>query len=142
VTRCAIVVAAALASALVVAFPASAAAPNYIMVSGHGLAKPVLLADWSENLELLVAVANAPRARGAVRGLSRRPRLNVAEFWNWSHLPRPTRPSQANQHGSFYPAHGSRPAVIVIMVEGTNVARLAPPKVIRIFRKHGVPSRL
>jgi hypothetical protein len=139
----AIAASAALVAALVVASSASAAAPNYIMVTGHGLARPVLLANWSENLRLLVAVANAPRAKGAaVRGLSRRPRFDLAEFWNWSYLPRPTRPSEANQHGMFYPAHGGRPPVIVITVDGTNVPRLLPAAVLQIFRRHGVPTRL
>jgi hypothetical protein len=142
VRRAAIVVCAALTAALVVAASASAAAPNYILVSGHGLARPVLLADWSENGELLSAAASAPRAKGvAMRGLSRRPRFDLAEFWNWSYLPRPTNPSKASQHGTFYPAHRGRPALIVITVEGTKVPRVVPAKVLQIFRAHGIPTR-
>jgi hypothetical protein len=141
VVRSAIVVCAVVASALVVAASASAAAPNYIVVSGHGLARSTLLADWNENLELLVAVGNAPRAKGAaVRGLNLRARFDLAEFWNWSYLPRPTNPSKSTQHGIFYPAHARRPAVIT--VDGTKVPRLVPTKVLQIFQAHGVPTRL
>jgi hypothetical protein len=136
-------VAGALAVALVLAPTAGAAAPNYILVSGPGLARPVLLANWNENLVLLSAVAGAPRAKGAaVRGLARRPRLDLAEFWGWAGRPRPTRPSQANQHGWFYPAHGARRPLIEIMVDGIRVPRLVPAKVLRIFTRHGVPTRL
>ena len=134
---------AAFVSALVVVSSASAAAPNYIIVSGHALTRPVLLGDWSENLQVLVAIANAPRARGdASQGLRSRPSFDLAEFWNWSNLPRPTRPSQANQHGRFYPAHGGRPAVILLTVDGTTFPRLVPPSVLQIFRRHHVPLRL
>jgi hypothetical protein len=143
VVRRALVLTAGFASTLAVASSAWGAAPNYIMVSGHDLARPVLLANWNENLELLLSVANAPRASKAVaRGLSRRARLDLAEFWDWSYLPPPKKPGQANQHGTFYPAHGAQPAVILITVDGTKLPRLVPAKALRIFRRHGVPVRL
>jgi hypothetical protein len=134
--------AAAATVGLVLAAPAQAAAPNYILVSGQGLTRPVLLADWSQNAKLLLAVANAPRAReDAVAGLSLRSRLDLAEFWAWSGRPRPTSPAQASQHGSFYPAHGSKPAVIVLTVQGIKVPRLAPTFVLTVFWQHGIPTR-
>jgi hypothetical protein len=137
------VVAAVSALALVLALPAEAAAPNYILVSGPQLAQPILLGDWNENLRLLSSVANAPRARGAaVRGLARRPRLDLAEFWGYSLPSPPTRPSDATQHGWLYPAHRSRPAVVVLMVDGSKVPRLVPVQARRIFARHGVPLRL
>jgi len=71
--------AAATAVGFVLAAPAQAAAPNYILVSGRGLSHPVLLSDWQDNLKLLLAVANAPRAPGpTVAGLSTRPRFDAA----------------------------------------------------------------
>ena len=51
-------------SAAVVAAPAGAAAPRYILVTGPGLARPVLLRDWDENLRFLVALLPARRVRG------------------------------------------------------------------------------
>ena len=132
----------AVVAALALSGPASAAAPNYILVSGPGLSRPILLGDWKENLDLLAAVANAPRARGAsVRGLASRPRFDLAEFWGWSGNARPTRPRDANQHGTFYPARGSKPAVVVLMVDGSRVPRLAPTAALRILARHGVPTR-
>ncbi len=137
------VLAVTVAALLGLASRAQAAAPNYILVSGPGLARPILLANWNENLELLLAVANAPTAsRVAVRGLAHRPRLDVAEFWGWSGRPRPSTPRQANQHGQFYPARRSRPAVIVLTASGITVPRLATAHLLEILAGHGVPTRL
>lgn len=133
----------ALAIALVLASPIQAAAPNYILVSGPGLNHPILLGNWDENLALLSALVNAPRARGsAVRGLAHRPRFDLAEFWGWSKSQPPKRPSEANQHGSFYPAHASKPPVIVLMVNGYDFSRLVPKAVLQILARHHVPLRL
>jgi hypothetical protein len=56
-------------------------------------------------------------------------------------LPRPTRPSQANQHGWFYPAHHGQPAVIAVTIEGAMEPRLALPRALAIFKRHGIPIR-
>jgi len=131
------------AIALALAAPASAAAPNYILVSGPTLAHPILLGNWSENLRLLVAVGDSPRARGtAISHLSARPRLDLAEFWAWGTRPPPTNPARASQHGSYYPARGARPAVIVLMVSGVDVPRRLSSRVRSIFLRHGVPLRV
>jgi hypothetical protein len=134
---------AALATALVLAPPVHAAAPNYILVSGPGLKRPILLGDWGENLALLSALVDAPMAKGtAVRGLPRRPRFDLAEFWGWGGNPRPARPSEANQHGWFYPAYNSKPPVIVLMVNGYRFPRLVPTTVLKILARHHVPLRV
>ena len=134
---------AALAAALVLASPVHAAAPNYILVSGPGLRGPILMDDWSENAALLSALVNAARAkRSVVIGLARRPRFDLAEFWGWGGRPRPTRPSQANQHGWFYPKHRSKPPVIVVTVNGEKVPRLVPTTVLEILGRHHVPLSL
>jgi hypothetical protein len=77
-----------------------------------------------------------------VHHLARRSRFDLAEFWGWGALPRPTRPGQANQHGWLYPARGSKPAVIVLMVNGLKVPRLLPTRVHEILARHHVPLRL
>lgn len=74
--------------------------------------------------------------------LAQRPRFQLAEFWGWSDRPQPTRPSQANQYGWFYPAHRRQPAVIKLMVDGAMVPRLAPPRALSIFARHRIPIRL
>jgi hypothetical protein len=133
---------AALAAVLALAPPVYAAAPNYILVSGPGLKRPIILGNWGENRALLSALVNAPRAKGGVvLALARRPRFDLAEFWGWGSLPRPTRPSQANQHGWFYPAHGSKPPVIVLMVNGYRFPLFVPTPVIEILARHHVPLR-
>jgi len=135
-------VGAVVAAAVVLAAPAHASEPNYILVSGPGLAHPVLLDERSENLKLLVAIGEGPRAkRAALRGLARRPRFDLAEFWNWNFLPAPTDPRQATQHGLFYPAHGRKPAIFKVMVRGTRVARIASAQALEILASHGIPTR-
>jgi hypothetical protein len=134
---------AAVSVAVILASSAQAAAPNYILVSGPRLAHPVLLADWSENLALLSALVDAPRAqRGVLRRLSRRPRFQLAEFWGWEGMPAPTRPSEASQYGRFYPSHQRQPAVITVMVDGVKAPRLAPAAALSIFARHAIPIRL
>lgn len=135
--------AAALAAALVLALPAFSAAPPYIMVSGPRLAKPVLLSDWDENLALLQATDASPRAKASdVRGLKTRPRLDLALFWGWSlDSPAPTKTSDASAHGSFYPTYKGHPAVVRMKTNGEDYAHVASAKVLRIFARHGVPTR-
>lgn len=120
--------------------PARAAAPNYIMVTGPGLSRPVLLADWNENLALLLAVDAAPKPTAALRReLRLRPRYRLSLFWAWSDQPRPTRPDQANGTGWFYPAHGSRRALVYLASDLS--LRLATRDVLAVFAAHRVPLR-
>ena len=135
-------VAAVVAVAVTLAAPAHAAAPNYILVSGPGLQQPALLDDWSENAQLLLAIGQGPKAkRAALRGLTRRPRYDLAEFWNWNFLPVPTDPREATQHGWFYPARGRKPAIFKVVVAGRKLPRLASPAALAILARHGVPTR-
>jgi hypothetical protein len=131
-----------LAAALVFASAALAAAPNYVLVTGPGLARPVLLANWSENGALLSDLVNAPFApRSVVRGLKDRVRLRLSEFWGWGGKPPPTRPSEANQYGWFYPARHGQRAVFAVMVNGTQRPRFAPSSALRILARHRIPIR-
>jgi hypothetical protein len=133
----------AAAAALVLASGVEAAAPQYILVSGPGLERPVLLASWAENHAFLLALSNAPRARSATaRRLAARPKLRLGLFWGWAKKPRPTRQSQANQKGWFYPAWQAQPAVVDLLVNGVRVPRIAPARVLGILARHGVPTRL
>lgn len=128
---------------LVLAPAAGAAAPRYILVSGPGIPRPILLGSWRENQNLVTALVQAPFAAGRAARVTGRPRFDLAEFWGWEPPPpRPTRPSHSGQHGSFYPAHGSRPAVVSIVVGGVSRLRLVPAGVLRILARHGVPLRV
>jgi hypothetical protein len=138
----ALALAVAVLAALVLASTAGAAAPRYILVSGSGVPEPALLRDWSENLELLTALLAARHAdRATIHGLGARPRLRLGLFWGWPENPRPTSPAQANQTGWLYPAVGSQPAVIDLLVSGVRVPRVVPLAVVRILEGHGVPTR-
>ncbi len=121
-----------------------AAAPPYIIVSGPRLKKPVLLSNWQENLSLLDAISASPRAKTSeLRTVSTRPRLDLALFWGWSlESPAPTKASDASAHGSFYPTYRSHPALIRITENGVGSTRVASPAVLRIFAKHGIPTRM
>ena len=102
----------------------------------------MLLGNWKENLTFLLAVDNSPvLGKKPTRGLAHRRRLDVAEFWDWSGKPLPTTPRDANQHGWFYPAHGSQVAVIELTVDGELVPRFVAAKALTILRRRGVPIR-
>jgi hypothetical protein len=137
------VVAVVAALACLSAPAARAAAPNYVVVSGRGLPRPVLLADWGENLRLFAAAAQGTRPDAAtVRGVRHRPHLDLASFWAWSGRPAPRTSRGANGHGRFYPAHGSAPALVLITIGGATGLRLANRNLLEILRRHGVPIRL
>ena len=101
-----VVAVAVVAVCAVLAAPAYAAAPRYILVSGPGLTRPVLLGDWQENLRFLESLLPA-RKLPAFR-LAGRPRYDLALFWGVPAKPIPTRPRDANQHARFYPNTGGR----------------------------------
>jgi hypothetical protein len=121
------------------AAPANGAAPRYIMITGRGIPKPILLADWRENMAFELAIANAPKA-ARPPGLSVRPRVELWLFWGWGER-RPKRPEQANQHGWLYLAVGSQPALVVLKVDGTSKPRLVSAPLRRILERHDVPTR-
>lgn len=56
----------AILAALALATPAAAAAPNYILVRGPGLKRPVLLDDWWENHHFVYLWASDQAARGTM----------------------------------------------------------------------------
>jgi hypothetical protein len=141
--RWALASSAVVAVALIAAAPVQAAAPRYILVSGPGLSKPVLLSDWSENLALMAAFAKAPRASSsATHRLARRPRFELALFWGVPDNPVPTSPAEANQFDWFYPARGTQPAVVDAFSNGRRSKLRATTAVLRILAKHHVATRL
>jgi hypothetical protein len=139
ISRIAILVAAVLA-AVVVAVPAQAAAPRYILVSGPGLQRPATLGNWTENLAFVTSLLRAGRPASGWR--DNRPRYDLALFWGVPAKPVPTRPNEASQHGWFYPAIGGRRAVVKLRVGGEDFPRLATPETLRILARHGVPTRI
>jgi hypothetical protein len=123
----------------VAAGPATAAAPRYIIVSGGQLAKPILLADWSENLRFETAVLLAPKARQPVK-LPLRSRLTLSLFWGWGAHP-PSSPSRAKQRGWIYPGTRSRPSLIALRVNGRSQLRVVSGALLRMLTRHAILTR-
>jgi hypothetical protein len=123
-----------------VAVSARAAAPRYILVSGPGLQRPATLGNWTENLTFLTSLLHAGRPTSGWQ--HNRPRYDLALLWGVPAKPVPTRPSEASQHGWFYPATGGRRAVVKMRVSGKDFPRVATPETLRILARHGVPTRI
>ena len=151
VSRRIVAIAVALVFALVLVLPAAASAPNYIRVTGPGLAKPVLLSDWHRNLDVMLAIENSPviRRLAAARLLGSRPRLAFTLYWNWTGLGKPTGKEKAQecltssngcaQRGWFYPAYQGRPAVADFIYNYVFVPRLASHNLLSLLRSARIP---
>ena len=130
--------------------PAEAAAPRLIMVSGPLLARPVVLADWQENLSFMVAIVE--EAKVGADELAGRPRLELGLFWGQSWVdeagkPRPgLRPEQAQQLLWFYPAIGEAEPIVrfewVPEFSSTGPLRSVQPGGLAILARHGIPTRV
>src|SRR3954453_9066880 len=127
---------------LAVATPAQAAAPRYILVTGPGLSKPVLLGNWRENLDVMMEIVNSGKLAPEQRaGLADRSRLRLSLFWGWGDEA-PKLPSQSNQTGWFWPSVDGAPAIVATVIHGRRDARLASSKLLDVFRRHHVPLSL
>ena len=136
----ALVLVVAAVSAMALAASAEAAAPRYILVSGPGLERPIVLGDWSENLKLMVSLL--PSGRPAAGWQHGRRRFDLALFWGVPARPAPIDPRKANQHGWFYPASPGRRAVFELLLDGQDIPRVASPASLRILARSGVPIRV
>src|SRR5574341_1930964 len=124
------------------------AAPRFIMVYGQPLREPVVLADWNENVQFMVAVRTAATGDHAL--LQARPSLQLALYWGpeWANYPATPhslarlRPWQANQHGRFYPTHGTQPALLTLGAAWVKTVRTVADSGLSILARHGVPVRL
>ena len=120
------------------------AAPEIIMVHGSALPQPRVISTWKENHALLLSVSG--RAPFPFTALDERPALRLALFWgSWwrstAESPerlRALRPEQASQRGTFYPATGSEPALMIV----GQTAGVVSDSGLAILRRHGVPIRL
>jgi hypothetical protein len=102
----------------------SAISPSYVLVYGEKIAQPVLLrptdpADFPA-FGLLWwhagAYSNPTRIDPQLwKGLKNRPYVNLAIFWG-RYDPDELRSEGASQHGRFYPATASEPAIVVTTV--------------------------
>ena len=113
----------------------------------------VLLDDWEEHQALMLSLSDV--AGTPAGDLEERPYLEVALFWGpaWQDYPRDTgalsrlSPSQANQHGRFYPAVGSDQGALFLFDDQTDRSIVLRPRAvetpgINILRARGVPTRI
>jgi hypothetical protein len=120
------------------------AAPEIIIVHGSLLPEQRVLASFQENHRLLLSV-NRP-APFPSTPLAKRPALQLALFWGvgWrttAESPerlRALRPGQATQRGTFYPATGTAPALLMV----GQTAGMVSDSGLAILRRHGVPVRV
>ncbi len=123
------------------------AAPRVILVDRGALPRPMVLANWSENLTFLIQWKLARPARHPP--LRCRPAYRLSFMWGpeWNDYVdsgkplRAIRPRDTTFHGRFWPAwRGSR----ALLDPGHGVlvgARVATAKQLRILRRHGLPVR-
>lgn len=122
------------------------AAPEIVIFTGGPLTKPVVVASWTENQNLLLTgephEALVPGHRRATRP---RPVISMALFWGsqWrNYAASPERlatltPAQANQHGQYYPAvSGARALIAVGSIRGP-----VSDSGLAVLRRHGIPTR-
>jgi hypothetical protein len=144
--RVAIGILAGLAFVLAETSSAFAAAPRIIIVAGGGLAKPVVLDDWHENLAIMLAATDGVDAR--IESLSARPWYRIAMFWGqrWEQYmqagndPRALHIEEADQLARYYPPTAAHAAVLSfdgISGPGAFARRLKAPGV-SIFSRHDI----
>jgi hypothetical protein len=129
------------------------AAPDIIIVHGDLLPERRVIASWHENHKLLLSVippAQSPVFRPTAKAPFVVPRgrstLQLALFWGRglsaiAESPErlsALRPEQAHQQGTFYPASGEAPALLV--VGGTY--GVVSDSGLAVLRRHGVPIRV
>lgn len=129
--------------------PASArenfAAPEIVIFYDERSSVRVSVAGWEQNHQwLLQAVPLRPDQRPLYSELAQRSSIKLAAFWGtqWRAYTRPDSirvlaPQRANQHGTFYPAVGTRPALVDI-----GALRVLTDSGVALLRVHGVPVRV
>src|SRR5262249_52623462 len=102
----------------------SAISPSAVLVYGEGIAQPILLrpADPTDFPAFGLLWWRAGAYRNPTRidqqlwtGLKKRPYASLAIFWGRYNADEFT-PENASQHGRFYPATASEPAIVVATV--------------------------
>ena len=91
--------------------PAIAAAPRLIVVEGDLLRQPVLLDDWHENLELILAIQSGYENSPYQEADQSRPRLDILEYWLASEVEAVPRNVPDSRIG-YWPETENGPALI------------------------------
>ncbi len=140
--------------------PAEAAAPRIMLLYGGLLSHRIILSNWTEYGYFAVT---GEESTATPEELEKRPYIQLALFWGpeWSQFidaGKPLsalRPEDANQHGRFYPAFGSSPAVVVLcafpegpvclrqsVTQSFLVRQSVSESFLDFLARHGVPARI
>lgn len=131
--------------AVPISVPEKLAAPEIVIFADDRLARRIAIAGWEPNHRWLAqTVLLRPDQRPLSSELAQRSSITIALFWgaHWRAYTHPESlrvlaPERANQHGRFYPAVGSRGAVVDIgTLRGISDSGVA------LLRAHGVPVRV
>jgi hypothetical protein len=135
---------------------ALAAGPRVMLVTGNGIQRQIVLADWAENQAIMMA-ATEPAAV-TKESLADRPYYDVALFWGpeWAayvdsgqSLAALT-PAHATQHGRLYPATKTAPAILEFIdrpdpegfaVRRAGLFRTVSVSAVEILARHGIALR-
>ena len=110
-----------------------AAAPRLIVVEGDLLRQPVLLDDWHENLELILAIQSGYENSPYQEADQSRPRLDILEYWLASEVEAVPRNVPDSRIG-YWPETENGPALIG--------GHLAEAKALQILERHGISTRV
>jgi hypothetical protein len=134
------------------------ASPRLIRIEGKPLDRPVVLSNWSENEDLVLAmtdVATVPASRFAGHAC-----LAFTLYWDpkWNEYASSGKslealtPEQGDQHGCFYPAVGDSAAVFLYSADDKGsygnsarirgLARWVRQPALTVLAKHGIPVRI
>jgi hypothetical protein len=127
--------------------------PAIIVFEGGSLHRRVVVTDQSVNSRLLLGRGNLKIGRDvAYRELSSRPYLEVWLYWgsHWQAVARDSnavknlRESAANQHGRFYPASGTKGALLLLDATGMadRSCRSEADDVLDALKPYGIPIKV
>jgi hypothetical protein len=137
--------------ALALGATADAAAPRVIVIDAGG-GEHFIFDDWDENAALFAAIVRGVQlSRQEVRA-NERPSLRIVLFWRSAQAAKDLRAGRSlddiiarakladsGQEGRFFPAFDRLPAAIELPLS-SGWPRQVSPKVLSVFRKHGVPT--
>ena len=148
-------------AALAVAAPALAlpmAGPRVIRIEGKLLQRPVVLSNWRENEELVLAMTDV--ATVLPNRFTGQACVTFTLYWEtkWNEYVNAGKPlaeltpDQGDQHGCFYPAVGNEVAIFLYADDDKGsygnsarirgLARRVGQPALDVLAKHGIPLRI
>jgi len=130
--------------------------PRAVVIYGAPLRERIVLYGWPTTMRFMGGLALAPNPTFPAPSQDR-PSLGIALFWSAAATgtPMPTdsaafgqlHPAMADQHGRFFPARGSEPALVTLepMIRRAGVTTTRAPMLqdgLMLLAERGVPTRV